>query len=96
MFMKIIVRIRKCVILVIIQLNQNIVVSKMKGETGGVAIEGFIRLKPKLYSFLVDYSSWAKKTKGVKKNVIATLCQGEYKYILLNNKCLRGLMKRII
>ena len=54
MFMKIIVRIRKCVILVIIQLNQNIVVSKMKGETGGVAIEAFIRLKPKLYSFLVD------------------------------------------
>ena len=83
-------------ILVIIQLNQNIVVSKMKGEAGGVAIEAFIRLKPKLYSFLVDYSSWAKKTKGVKKNVIATLSQGEYKYILLNNKCLGGLMKRII
>ena len=55
--MKIIVRIRKCVILVIIQLSQNIVVGKMKDEAGGVAIEGFIRLKPKLYWFLVDYSS---------------------------------------
>ena len=36
---------------------------KMKGETGGVAIEEFVRLKSKMYSFLVDDNSEHEKTK---------------------------------
>ena len=37
----------------------------MKDETGGVAIEGFVGLKPKVHLFLVDDSSDYKETKGV-------------------------------
>ena len=41
--------------------NSNIVViGKMKDETGGVAIEEFVGLKPKMYSFLVDNSEHKK------------------------------------
>ena len=37
----------------------------MKVETGGVAIEEFVGLKPKLYLFLVDDDNEHKKAKGV-------------------------------
>ena len=37
----------------------------LKDETGGVAIEKFIRLKPKMYSFLKD-NSMHRKAKSVK------------------------------
>ena len=36
--------------------SNKLVIEKMKDETGGVAIEEFIRLKPEMYSFLVDNS----------------------------------------
>ena len=36
---------------------------KMKEETGGVAIEEFVRLKSKMYSFLLDDNSEHEKTK---------------------------------
>ena len=36
-------------------------VGKMKNETSGVAIEEFVRLKPKIYLFLVDDNSKHKK-----------------------------------
>ena len=55
--MKILVKIKKCLILVIIHLSQNImrlVVGKMKNETAGVAIREFVGLKPRMYSFLVE------------------------------------------
>ena len=35
----------------------------MKEETGGVAIEEFVRLKSKIYSFLLDDNSEHEKTK---------------------------------
>ena len=35
----------------------------MKNETGGVAIQEFVGLKPKMYSFLVDDNSEHKKQK---------------------------------
>ena len=38
-----------------IQTNQD--VGTMKDETAGIAIEEFAGLKPKMYSFLVDYNS---------------------------------------
>ena len=33
--------------------SNKLVIGKMKDETGDVAIEEFVRLKPKMYSFLV-------------------------------------------
>ena len=66
----------------------------MRDETGSVAIEKFVRLKPKIYSFLVDNSEH-KKAKGVNRNVVATISHNEYKDVLFNNKCLRHSMNRI-
>ena len=34
--------------------SNKLVIGKMKDETGGVAIEEFVGLKPKMYSFLID------------------------------------------
>ena len=67
----------------------------MKGETGGAAIEEFVGLKPKMYSFLVDDNKKHKKAKGVNKNVVATISHNKYKDTLLNIKCLRHSMNRI-
>ena len=46
--------------------SNKLVVGKMKDETGNVAIEEFVGLKPNMYSFLVDNNSEHKKAKGVK------------------------------
>ena len=74
--------------------SNKLVIGKMKGKTGGVAIEEFVGLKPKMYSFLVNNNDY-KKAKGVNKNVAATICHNEYKDVLLNNKCVRHLMNKI-
>ena len=65
----------------------------MNDETGGVATEEFVGLKPKIYSFLVDNSEH-KKAKGVNRNVNAT-SHNEYKDVLLNNKSIKYLINRI-
>ena len=70
------------------------VIGKMKDETGSVAIEEFVRLKPKMYSFLVDNSEH-KKSKGVKRKVLATISHNEYKNLLLNNKYIRYSINKI-
>ena len=57
-------------------------------------IEEFVRLKPKMYSILVDNNSKHKKAKGMNRNVIATISHNEYKDVLLNNKCIRHSMNR--
>ena len=53
MSMKTLEVIKKCLILVILQKyhddSNKLVIGKMKDETGGVAIEEFVRLKPKMY-----------------------------------------------
>ena len=41
----------------------------MKDKTGGVAIEEFVGLKPKMYLFLVDDNSKHKQAKDVNRNV---------------------------
>ena len=43
--------------------SNTLVVGKLKDETPGVAINEFVGLKPKMYSFLVDNSSEHKKAK---------------------------------
>ena len=75
--------------------SNKLVVGKMKDETAGVAIEEFVRLKPKICSYLVDDNSEHKKAKGVNKNVVATISHNEYKDVLLNKKSLRHSMNRI-
>ena len=67
----------------------------MKYETGGVAIEEFVVLKSKMYSFLVDDNSEPKKVKSVNRKVVATISLNEYLDVLSNNKCLRHSMNRI-
>ena len=69
--------------------SNKLVIGKMKDETGGVAIEEFGGLKPKMYLFLVGDNSEHKKTKNVNKNVVATISHNEYKDHLLNNKRIR-------
>ena len=67
----------------------------MKDETAGVATEEFVRLKPKMYSYLVNDNSEHKKAKVVNRNVVATISHNEYKDVLLNKKCLRHSINRI-
>ena len=57
---------------------------KLKDERGGVVIEEFVELQPKMYSFLVDGHSW---------NVVATISYNEHKDLLLNNKEAHFLIK---
>ena len=65
----------------------------MKDETGGVAINKFVALKPKKYSFLVNNNEY-EKAKDVNKNVVATISHNEYKDVLLNKKCVRYSVNR--
>ena len=58
--------------------SNKLVNEKRKYKTGGVAIEEFVRVKPKMYLFLVDNSEH-KKSKGVKRNAVATISHNEYK-----------------
>ena len=44
--------------------SNQLVVGKMKDETAGVAIEEFIRLKRKMYSYLVDDNSKHKNQRA--------------------------------
>ena len=76
--------------------SYKLVVGKMKDEAAGVAIKKFVGLKPNMYSFLVGDSSEHKKAKGVNKNVIVTLSHNEYKDVLLNNKCLKKLLIKLL
>ena len=100
MFMKILERIKKCLIAVIVQLRQNIIMNedsnklvaiKMKDETSGVSIEDFVGLRSEMYSFLADDRSAHKEASGVNKNVVARISHREYKDVMLNSKCLRHL-----
>ena len=68
-----------------------LVIEKMKDETGRVAIEEFVGLKPNMYSFLVDNREH-KKAKCGNKNVVATISHNEYKDVLLNNEFIRHSM----
>ena len=67
----------------------------MKDETAGTAIEEFLGLKPKMYSYLVDDNNDHKKPNDVNKNVVATISHNEHKDVLLNKKCLRHSRNRI-
>ena len=63
--------------------SSKLVIGKMKDEIDGVAIEEFVGLKAEMYSLLVGDNSEHKKTKGVNRNVVATISHNEYKDALL-------------
>ena len=67
--------------------SNTLVIVKVKDKTGGLAIEEFVVLKPKMYSFLVENNEH--------KNAVATVSHNEYKDVLLNKKCIRHSMSRI-
>ena len=67
----------------------------MKDKIAGVAIEEFVGLKPKMYSYLANDKSEHKKAKGMNRNDVATISHNEYKDVLCNKRCLRHSMKRI-
>ena len=51
-------------------------------------------LKPIIDSFLVDNNIEHKEEKSVNKSVDRTISQNKYKYVFLNNKCLRHSVNR--
>ena len=57
--------------------SSKLVIGKMKDETGGIMIEEFVRLKSKIYSFMVSDNNEHKKSKQVNRNVIATKSHNE-------------------
>ena len=69
--------------------------SKRKDETAGVAIEEFVGVASKMYSYFKDDNSEHKKTKGVNRKILATKSRNKYKDALLNKKCLRYSVNRI-
>ena len=73
--------------------SNKLVIGKIKDKTGGVAIEKFMGLKPKMYSFLVDNSEH-EKGKRVNSNVVGTISHNESKDILLNKNCVRHSKQR--
>ena len=78
-----------------IDISNKLVVGKMKDETASVAIEEFVRLRPKMCSYLVNDNSEYKKAKGVNRNVVAAITHNENKDVLLNKKRFRHSMNRI-
>ena len=69
--------------------SNKFVIGKMKDEITGVAIEEFVGLKPRMYSYLVDDNSEHKQAKKVNKNIVAAISHNKYKDVLLNKKCLK-------
>ena len=78
-----------------IDISNKLVVGKMKDETASVAIEEFVRLRPKMCSYLVNGNSEHKKAKGVNRNVVEAITHNENKDVLLNKKRFRHSMNRI-
>ena len=68
---------------------------EMKYETTVVAIEEFVGVEPKMYSYLVDDNSEHKKAKCINKSIVQTISPTEYKDVLMNRKYLRYSLNRI-
>ena len=62
------------------------VIGLMKDELGGNIITEFVTLRPKTYSYLMDYGGNDKKAKGTKKCLIKRRLKiNDYKDCLLKN-----------
>ena len=58
-------------------IQRKLVVGKMRDETAGAVVTEFVRIKPNIYSFLVEDSSKHKKAKNGNKNVVAIVSHNE-------------------
>ena len=58
--------------------SNKLVVRRMEDETAGVPIEELVRLKPKMYSYLVDDNSEHKKAKDISRNIVTAISHNEY------------------
>ena len=97
--MKIFIKIKICLILVIIHelfdpANKN-VIGKMKDELKGKIINESIGLKTKMFSLVSVGGKENKKTKGVNKNVVKSFRHRELVDVLFNRKIMRHNMERI-
>ena len=75
--------------------SKKLFVGKMEDETAGAAIEEFVAVNSKMYSYLVDENSEHKKVKSVNKNVVAVISHYEYKDVCWIKRCLRHSICRI-
>ena len=75
--------------------SNKLVVGKMNDETAAVAIEEFVKLKPKIHSNFLDDNSEHEKAKGLNRNIVATISHNKYKDVVLNKRFLRRSMSRI-
>ena len=87
MFLKILVRLEKVDYSVKSNYydSHKLFVGKIKDEMGCNAIEEFVALKLKMYSFLVDDTSQHKKGNNENKNAKAAISHSKYKDVFLNN-----------
>ena len=74
--------------------TKQLVIVKIKDETGGVAIKEIAELKHKMYSFLADNEEH-KKSKRLNRNIVATISHNEYNDVLLNKGYIRQSINRI-
>ena len=89
--MKILATLKKCLTLVITLLSQNIMIIQKKisgwqneDETAGFAIEEFVGLKPKMYSYLVNDNS-EHETAGAAIAEFIRLKPKMYSYLVNDN-----------
>ena len=76
--------------------SNNLVVGKMRDETCGVPIKGFVGLKSKIYTLITEEKHESKKAKDINKNVIDDeLKYEDYKNVLFNKSYMRNEMNRI-
>ena len=72
----------------------SLLVGKTKEERADLPIKELVRLKPKMYLFLIDDSNENKKSKVVNKNFVSSTSHNEYKDVLLSKNCIRHSMNR--
>ena len=67
----------------------SLLVGKTKEERADLPIKELVRLKTKIYFFLIDDSNENTKAKVVNKNFVSSTSQNEYKDVLLSKNCIR-------
>ena len=73
-----------------------LVLDKMKDETFGIPITGFVGLKSNVYTFVTKCNHESKKAKGINRNVVDDeLKYEDYKIVLFNRLYMRHKMNRI-
>ena len=76
--------------------SNNLVVGKMRNETCGLPIRGFVGLKSKIYTLITEEKHESKKAKNINKNVIDDeLKYEDCKNVLFNKSYMRNEMNRI-